>query len=157
MNNISKHISYYEATRSRTASRYGIDNTPSKEDLERMRLTANMVFEPVRIHFGIPIYVSSFYRSPKLNKKVGGSKTSSHQIGESIDIDDVLGGVTNAEIFNYIKTNLEFDQLIWEFGDDLNPAWIHVSFSSRFNRNQVLRAVKYTDRIGRKRTKYIKL
>lgn len=155
MNPISKHISYREATRSNVAVRYGLDNTPNEFQLNAMRLVANKIFEPVRMHFGVPIFVSSFFRAPKVNVKAGGSPTSSHPKGEAIDMDDILGGVTNSEIFYLIYDNLEFDQLIWEFGDDDNPAWVHASWSQNGNRNQVLRAIKTKDWLGRKRTKYV--
>lgn len=156
MTKISKHISYREATRSNTAKRYGIDNTPGIIELRNMKRVANLIFEPVRIHFGVPIFVSSFYRSWKLNAKVGGSKTSDHPEGKAIDIDDVLGGVSNADIFYYIKDNLDFDQLIWEYGNDGNPAWVHVSYDSAIkNRNQVLRT-KVTKNIwGYRKVSYV--
>ena len=152
---ISEHISYREATRSNIAERYGLDNTPSGKELNAMKFVANRIFEPVRKNFGVPIFVSSFFRSKKVNEKAGGSKTSSHPKGEAIDMDDILGGVTNAMIFYFIYDNLEFDQLIWEFGDDKSPAWVHASWSLNGNRDQVLRAIKYTDWLGRKKTKYV--
>ena len=154
MYNISKHISYREATRSNTAIRFGINNHPSSKVLDTMRLTANKIFEPIRKHFGVPIYVSSFYRSWVLNKKLGGSKTSSHVLGEAIDLDDVLGGVTNSEMFYWIKDNLDFDQLIWEYGSDFEPNWIHVSYRKGSNRNQVLKAVRYRTWYGKFKTRY---
>jgi len=154
---ISKHISYKEATRSNTAARFGIRNVPNRQQYTNMQLVANHVFEPLRKHFGVPIYVSSFFRSSALNAKVGGAKTSSHTRGEAIDLDDVLGGVSNLEIFDWIKANLEFDQLIWEFGTDYNPAWVHVSWKLSGNRNQVLRAEKYTNWYGKRKTKYTEL
>jgi hypothetical protein len=152
---ISKHISFIEATKSKTALKYGISNNPSEEIIKVMKLTAKKVFEPLREEMLVPIAVTSFYRSPQLNTKLGGSKTSSHVKGEAIDIDaDVFGLITNKDIFDYIKDNLEFDQLIWEFGDDNEPAWIHVSYREGNNRNQILKAYKQKDLLGRKRTKY---
>ena len=140
---ISKNISYKEATHSTTAKRLAIDNTPNAEQMSNMRYVAENVFQPIREHFGTPIYVSSFFRSEGLNKAIKGSINSTHKKGEAMDLDaDVYGGVTNAQIFNYIKDNLEFDQLIWEFGTVDNPAWVHVSLSKRNNRNQILRAYK---------------
>lgn len=136
---ISKYISYAEATKSQTAIRLGIDNTPDAETLERMKLVGRMVFDVVREHFGVRIYISSFYRSKAVNSKTkGSSKTSQHVTGEAIDIDaDVLGGVTNVEIFEFIKKNLDFDQLIWEYGDEKSPAWVHVSYKKEGNRKQI--------------------
>jgi len=140
---ISKHISYKEATRSEVASRLGIDNTPGEYELQNMQLLAEKVFEPLRKHFGVPILVSSFYRSDELNKAVRGSSRSQHKEGRAMDLDDVLGGVTNAEMFSYIKDNLDYDQIIWEYGDDENPDWVHVSYVSEDqNRKHILRATR---------------
>lgn len=140
---VSKNISYKEATHSTTAKRLGIDNTPNAEQFSNMVYVAENVFQPVREHFGVPIYVSSFFRSEGLNRAINGSSSSTHMKGEAMDLDaDVFEGVTNAQIFEYIKNNLEFDQLIWEFGTDKNPAWVHVSLSKRKNRKQVLKAVR---------------
>lgn len=138
--NISKFITYKEATHSATADRNNIENVPNEEQLTAMKLVAEEVFEKVREHFGVPIGVNSFFRCLKLNKVLNGSKTSQHMDGEAIDMDGI--GVDNVHIFNYIKDNLEFDQLIWEYGTDENPAWVHVSFSSKKNRKKILRAVK---------------
>lgn len=140
---ISKNISYKEATHSTTAKRLGIDNTPNAEQMSSMRYVAENVFQPIREHFSVPIYISSFYRSEALNKAIRGSSSSTHIKGEAMDLDaDVFGRINNAQIFNYIKDHLEFDQLIWEFGTDDNPAWVHVSLSKRNNRNQILKAIK---------------
>jgi zinc D-Ala-D-Ala carboxypeptidase len=140
---ISKNISYKEATHSTTAKRLGIDNTPNAEQMSNMRYVAENVFQPIREHFGVPIYISSFYRSEALNKVIRGSISSTHIKGEAMDLDaDVFGLINNAQIFNYIKDHLEFDQLIWEFGTDDNPAWVHVSLSKTNNRNRILKAVK---------------
>lgn len=116
-----------------------------------MQLVAELVFEPVRAHFGVPIFVSSFFRSPELNKAIGGARNSQHCTGEAIDLDaDVFGGVSNAEVFDYIRRNLIFDQLIWEFGTARNPEWVHVSYTAGVNRKQVLKALKVEGR-----TKYV--
>jgi hypothetical protein len=107
-----------------------------------MKALAENVFEPLRVANKKPIYISSFFRSPELNKKIGGSTTSQHCSGEAMDIDaDVYGGMTNAEMFHFIKDNLDFDQLIWEFGTDSNPDWVHVSFRKGNNRKNIIRAV----------------
>ena len=142
-NRISKHISYKEATFSQTATRKDIDNTPSPEVLERMKTLAENVFEPLRAHVGGPIKINSFYRSIMLNTAIGGSKSSQHTRGEAIDIDDTFGHMSNKDMFTFIKDELDFDQLIWEFGDDKNPAWIHVSYvSPQNNRRRMLKAEK---------------
>ncbi len=143
MERISKHISYKEAIRSNTALRLNIDNTPDEVSLTNMTGVAHNIFEPLRLWVGGPIKINSFYRCPKLNKAIGGSKRSQHCEGRAIDIDDTFGYKTNAEMFNYIRDNLNFDQMIWEFGDDNNPAWVHVSFDSLDgNRGRLLKAIK---------------
>ena len=144
--NISKHITYDEATVSSKAKELKINNDPNSKQLVNMKLLAENIFEKVREHFDTPIYISSFFRSSKLNTKIKGSSTSQHcaNVGAAMDIDaDVYKGVTNSEIFNYILNNLNFDQLIWEFGDDENPDWVHVSYvSDILNRKEVLKAYK---------------
>jgi len=143
MGRISQHISYKEATFSQTATRKDIDNTPSEEILERMRIVAENIFEPLRAHVGGPIKINSFYRSIMLNTAIGGSKSSQHTRGEAIDLDDTLGCMSNKDMFTFIKDELDFDQLIWEFGDDENPAWVHVSYvSPENNRRRILKAEK---------------
>ena len=142
---LSEHLSLAEVTRSDSAKRKGISNEPTAEHLENFKKLAENVFEKIRNHFGVPIHISSGYRSKALNDAVGGSKTSQHSTGEAIDIDmdGSSNGVTNTMVFNYIKDNLEFDQLIWEFGTKESPDWVHVSYeSSGKQRKQVLRATK---------------
>jgi hypothetical protein len=138
---ISNHISYKEGTRSNTATRKGIDNTPGSYEESNMVNIAINVFEPLREWVGGPIKINSFYRCVELNKAIGGSSKSQHCEGRAIDIDDTHGHKTNAEMFKYIKENLSFDQLIWEFGSDENPDWVHVSYVSEDqNRNRCLKA-----------------
>lgn len=142
---LSEHLSLAEVTRSETAKRKGISNMPTEAHLANFKLLAEKVFEPLRMHFGKPIHISSGYRSDALNKAIGGSKTSQHCSGEAIDIDmdGSAHGITNKMVFDYIKDNIEFDQLIWEFGTSTNPDWVHVSYeSSGRQRKQILRAVK---------------
>ena len=143
MKKISKHISYKEGTRSITAIRKGIENIPTDYQLTNMQAIAYNVFEPLRKWVGGPIKINSFFRSVELNKAIGGSSRSQHCEGRAIDIDDTFGHATNAEMYNWIKENLNFDQMIWQFGDDENPAWIHVSYVSEDqNRNRCLKAYK---------------
>ena len=138
---ISKHISDKEGVYSTTAIRRGIDNNPNEEQLKNMELLAQKIFEPLRAWVGKPIKINSFFRSPELNKAIGGSSKSQHCHGQAIDIDDSYGHVTNAEMYEYIKENLDFDQIIWEFGNSDNPDWIHVSYvSAEKNRRRCLRA-----------------
>lgn len=140
---LSKNLVLAEVMRSETAKRKGISNMPTPEHIENFKLLAERVFQPIRDHFGKPIHISSGYRSAALNKAVGGSSSSQHCSGEAIDIDMDGTDITNAEVFNFIKDNLEFDQLIWEFGTDKNPDWVHVSYESKGRqRKQILKAVK---------------
>lgn len=142
MKSISYHISYKEATRSNTATRNNIKNIPNSEQLKAMKNVAEKVFEPLRIYFDEPIRVNSFFRSANVNALVGGSRTSQHCKGEAIDI-DATNGITNKQLFDYILNNLDFDQLIWEYGTEKEPDWIHVSFKLKGNnRKIILKAVK---------------
>ena len=141
---ISPHLSLAELTRSQTAKRNGIDNMPTAEHLENFKILAEKVFEPIREHFKTPIFISSGYRSKELNDFINGSPNSQHCKGQAIDI-DMDGGngeVTNRMIFDFIKNKLDFDQLIWEFGTDFNPDWVHVSYVKTGNRKQKLKAVR---------------
>ena len=143
MENISNNITYAEAIHSSTAKREAIDNTPNQKELECMKLLAENVFEPLRKWVGGPIKVNSFFRSIALNEEIGGASSSQHCKGQAIDIDDVYGCKTNAEMYNWIKENLDFDQMIWEFGTDTQPNWVHVSYVSKEdNRNKCLKAYK---------------
>ena len=143
MKNISKHISYREGTFSVTAKRLGLENEPDEKQLENMRLLAEKIFEPLREYVGKPIKINSFFRSPELNRAIGGSSMSQHCKGQAIDIDDTYGNMKNYGMYNFIKENLDFDQMIWEFGDDENPDWVHVSYvSEEENRNRCLKAVR---------------
>ncbi len=140
---ISDHVSYKEGVRSNTAIRRGIDNTPNDEQLKNMELIAENIFEPLRAYVGGPIKINSFFRCPELNKAIGGSNRSQHCKGQAMDIDDTFGRCTNAEMYHFIKEHLDFDQMIWEFGDDDNPNWVHVSYvSPEKNRNRCLKAYK---------------
>lgn len=150
MENISKHISYTEAIKSNTAIMLGICNEPNENELQKMILLANNVFEPLRKWYGKPILISSFFRSERLNTKILGSKNSQHVKGEAMDIQDFKSKSENAKLFFYIKENLDYDQLIWEFGTDKYPSWVHVSYSDKKNRKQVLKAIKIKGK-----TKYI--
>ena len=127
---LSNNLSLAEMTKSSTAQRRGIDNMPTPEHMENMKVLAAKIFQPIREHFNRPILISSGYRSKALNDAIGGSQTSQHSIGEAIDIDMDGTTLSNTDVFNYIKDNLEFDQLIWEFGNDEKPDWVHVSYKA---------------------------
>jgi hypothetical protein len=140
---LSENLSLAEVMRSETAKRKGVSNMPTLEHIENFKKLAENIFQPIRKHFGKPIHISSGYRSAALNKAIGGASSSQHCTGEAIDIDMDGTTIMNAEIFNYIKNNLSFDQLIWEFGTDKNPDWVHVSYESTGKqRKQVLKAIK---------------
>jgi len=140
---ISDHITYAEAIHSNTAKRKRIDNTPNPTQVDAMKLTAELVFEPLREWVGGPIKVNSFFRSVALNEVLGGVASSKHCKGQAVDLDDVYGRKSNAEMYRWVKENLCFDQLIWEFGTDMNPNWIHISYVSKEeNRNRCLKAYK---------------
>ena len=140
---LSAHFDLAEFTRSESAKREGLDNTPTPEHLENIKTLCEKVLEPIRLKFG-PINISSGYRGKLLNHFIGGSVSSDHCVGRAADIgmDDMGTGVTNTEIFNYIKDNLDYDQLIWEFGNDAKPDWVHVGYRGKDNRKQTLRATK---------------
>lgn len=132
-----------ECIKSDTAIRKSIDNTPTQEHYEAMFLLATKVYDPLCKKLGGKLPISSFYRSPKLNRAIGGASSSQHSKGQAMDIDvDGMNNITNSVVFNAILNLFDFDQLIWEFGSDKNPAWVHVSYTNKVNRKQVLRASK---------------
>jgi len=134
MEQISKYISYSEATTSQTAIRNGIKNEPNETELSNMKIVARLCFDPIREFYGKPLRVSSFFRCKALNTKIKGSKTSQHMEGKAIDID--AGSIAeNKKIFDWAVANLEFDQIINEF----NFLWVHISFNQGKNRKQVLK------------------
>ena len=143
MEKISEHISFKEGIKSNTALRLNIDNNPDAYELGNMRTIAQAIFEPLREWVGGPIKINSFFRCKELNSAIGGSERSQHCQGNAIDIEDTYGHKTNAQMFDYIKNNLNFDQLIWEFGDKKNPDWVHVSYvNNNENRGRCLKAYK---------------
>ena len=137
--NLTENFTLEEMYKSTTAIRLGIDNTPSDIVVKNLLQLCKRVLQPLRDHMDEFIKVSSGYRSPDLNKKIGGSKSSQHCLGQAADISC---GERTAEMYHYIKNNLIFDQLIWEFGNDENPDWVHVSYSTTKNRKECLRAYK---------------
>ena len=140
---ISEHITYSESIKSSTAIRKGIENIPTEYQMQNMSQVADKVFEPLREWVGGPIKVTSFFRCEELNKAIGGSSRSQHCEGRAIDVDDIYNYKSNAEMFNFIKDNLDFDQLIWEYGNSHNPDWVHFSFISEMeNRKRILQAFR---------------
>ena len=143
---LSAHFALAEFTRSESAKRHGVSNEPTPEHLKNLITLCEKVLEPIRMKFG-PINISSGYRSKALNHYIGGSLNSQHCEAKACDIDmDGMGGPSNTEIFNYIKDSLDFDQLIWEFGDNNKPDWVHVSYNGAKNRKQILKALKVNGR-----------
>ena len=139
---LTTNLSLAEVTKSATALRRGIANEPTIAHLEALKAVANNIFQPCRDYFGKPLAVTSGYRSEALNDLIGGSKKSQHSKGEALDLDaQVYGGFTNAQLFNYIRENLDFDQLIWEFGNEQEPDWVHCSYTTE-NRGEVLIAYR---------------
>ena len=148
---LSEHLELAEVIRSESAKRRGISNMPTEQHIANLKKLAENVFEPIRANFRQPIRISSGYRSQSLNAAIGGATNSQHSTGEAIDIDMEGTKITNKEIFNFIKEKLNFDQLIYEFGNNTEPDWVHVSFKSNGQqRKQVLRAIKENGK-----TKYI--
>ena len=133
--NLSAHVTLAEFENSPTATTHGINNKMSESQIASAKLLCENVFEPLRLYLNTPIKISSGFRCLQVNKMIGGAKSSQHTKGEAMDIK------IGAKGFHFIKDKLNFDQLIWEFGNDNEPQWVHVSFSSR-NRKQVLKATK---------------
>ena len=130
---LSKHFTLEEFTHSQTASRLNIENTPNEIQIQSMVTLCERVLEPVRVHFDKPVIIDSGFRCPQLNSSIpNSSPTSQHMIGEAADI--IIPGIVLPDIFNFIKENLDFDQIIYE-GD-----WVHVSYRAIGNRKQALEA-----------------
>jgi zinc D-Ala-D-Ala carboxypeptidase len=134
---ISKNITLQEATFSPTAFRLGIKNEPNEEQLANMKLVAEKCFQPLREWYKKPIRINSFFRCKELNTAVKGSKTSDHMEGKAIDI-SAGNKHANKVLFDWLKNNVEYDQLLWEYGDALGPQWVHISYNKEKNRKQIL-------------------
>jgi len=139
---LTENFSLNELTKSQTAERKGIDNTPSTEHQENLKSLCEMILQPIRDHFGQVVSVSSGYRSPELCVAIGSSTKSQHAKGQASDFE--IFGVSNKELADYIDQNLDYDQLILEYWkeSDPNSGWIHCSFNTQGNRKQYLRAYK---------------
>lgn len=135
-------MSFKEATRSQTATRMGIDNVPDTYQLENMKYVATEIFDKVREFVGGPLTCSSFLRVPALNTAIGSTSSSFHCHGAAIDIKNISTTKTDAEIFDFIRCELGFSELIWEYGDTTEPAWVHVAYLKGDNRKMVKRALK---------------
>lgn len=139
---ISEHITYHEATFSETALKHNIDNTPSETELNAMKVTANACFEPARRAAGHPIAINSFYRNRAVCLAINPKATyrSEHEFGFAMDLNSARyaahrpDGMTNAHLFTWLSQNTEYNQLIWEYGDDNEPAWVHISHNPGNNK-----------------------
>jgi uncharacterized protein YcbK (DUF882 family) len=143
--NLSKHVTIDEFCYSPTAIKKGIYNVMNAIQVQKAIQLCENVFEPIRKHLGKPIKISSGFRCYQLNKLIGGSSSSQHTFGEAFDLE-----LTDRKLFDWIIKNLEFDQAIYEFGNDAHANWFHISYRKGNNRKQALRAIK----IGGK-TQYI--
>ena len=140
---LTENFSLNELTKSQTAERKGIDNTPSAEHQDNLKSLCEMILQPIRDHFGQVVSVSSGYRSPELCVAIGSSTQSQHAKGQASDFE--IFGVSNKELADYIDQNLDYDQLIleyWKGEDEPNSGWVHCSFNTQGNRKQYLRAYK---------------
>lgn len=139
---LSEHLDLAEVVKSDSAKRRGISNMPTPEHIENFKKLAVNVFEPIRKHFGVPIHISSGYRSKELNAVIGGASNSDHCFGMALDLDQQghKGGVTNKQVFDFIKDNLKFKQLIWEGGTKQEPDWVHVSYDEKNLKKEILLA-----------------
>jgi len=135
--NLSKHVTKQEFEMSPTAIRLGLDNQMNEEQTIKAILLCNNVFEPIRKKVGHPIKINSGFRGRALNKKIGGSSSSQHCKGEAMDLD-----LHDKDTFEWIIKNVTFDQLIWEFGNNITADWFHISYKKEGNRKQVLRSIK---------------
>ena len=140
--NLTENFSLNELTKSQTAERKGIDNTPSTEHQENLKRLCETILQRIRDHFGQVVSVSSGYRSPELCTAIGSKTTSQHAKGQAADFE--IYGLSNQELANYIKENLDYDQLILEYWkkEDPNSGWVHCSYNINVNRKQYLKAYK---------------
>jgi zinc D-Ala-D-Ala carboxypeptidase len=140
--NIGKYTTLEKVIKSETAIRHGIDNRPDAHQLHAIKLLAENIYDPLCDHFQKTIPINSWFRNSVLNSIIGGARNSQHVKGEALDLDTDGDGtpITNSAVFYWIYTNLDFHQLIWEYGNDQNPAWVHVSINSNGkNKKQVLK------------------
>ena len=140
---LTENFSLLELTKSQTAERKGIDNTPSPTHQENLKSLCEMILQPIRDHFGQVVSVSSGYRSPELCVAIGSSTQSQHAKGQASDFE--IFGISNKELADYIDQNLDYDQLIleyWKGEDEPNSGWVHCSYTNGNNRKQYLRAYK---------------
>jgi uncharacterized protein YcbK (DUF882 family) len=140
--NLTANFTLSELTKSETALRHGMDNTPGETEIANLKTLAEKVLQPVREHYQKGVKVNSGYRAPEVNQKVGGSRTSDHCKGQAADIE--IPGVANADLAQWITENLDFTQVILEFYTQGVPdsGWVHVSYDPQNLKKQALTAVK---------------
>lgn len=134
---LSENFSLEELTRSATATKLGIDNTPDEEHLNNLQVVVDEIAQPLRDHFGKPVRINSGYRSPALNDAIGGSKKSQHSKGEALDLE--IDGVSNMEVAGWITENCDYDQVILEFynpAEGPNSGWVHASCKADLSQNR---------------------
>ena len=144
---LSKSFTLNELTKSQEALRLNIDNTPNDEQILNLKILCEKILQPIRDFYGMPVSVSSGYRSPELCKAIGSSSTSQHTRGEAADFE--IFSVANKELAEFIVANLDYDQCILEFWNENEPnsGWVHCSYSSKYNRRQYLKAQKVNGKI----------
>lgn len=135
---LSPHFTMIEAMKSQTGERLGLDNTPPNEIIPRLIFVAETILEPIRAHYGVPFSPNSWYRSPALNRAIGGAPSSQHVKGGAVDIE--VPGVPNIDLAKWVNAHLKFDQLILECWNGVDPAsgWVHISAKDGPMRGQVL-------------------
>ena len=145
--NLSKSFTLNELTKSQEATRLGIDNTPNEEHILNLKLLCENILQPFRDFYGMPVSVSSGFRSPNLCEAIGSSRTSQHARGQAADFE--IFSVANKELAEFIIKHLDYDQCILEFWNENEPnsGWVHCSFNSQGNRKQFLQAQKLNGRV----------
>jgi len=145
--NLSKSFTLNELTKSQEAIRLGIDNIPGEEQIQNLKILCEKILQPIRDFYGMPVSVSSGFRSPKLCEAIGSSRTSQHARGEAADFE--IFGVANKDLSDWIVSNLEYDQCILEFWNinEPNSGWVHCSFSTKYNRKKYLKAENVNGKI----------
>lgn len=138
---LSKYLSYQQAIKSDTAKKHKLDNSPNAAEIENLKHLGKNIYDKIYEKFNGNVKLTSVFRNGPVNKKVGGSSTSQHRFGQALDIQGT-NGVTNKQIFKYVKENLDYHQIIWEFGSTTEPNWVHVGYKPSGNRKTNTRAKK---------------
>ena len=144
---LSKSFTLNELTKSQEAIRLGIDNIPNEEHIENLKILCEKILQPLRDYYGMPVSVSSGYRSAKLCEAIGSSSKSQHTKGQAADFE--IFGIANKDLADFIVQNLDYDQCILEFWNENEPnsGWVHCSYNNVGNRKQFLKAEKLNGRL----------